>query len=58
MIQTQYFGCDFTSLTKYHLNNHVQSVHEGLTYSCNLCNYQGQQKVSLRRHKLIHHSQS
>ena len=38
-----------------HLKQHVKSVHEGITYNCNICDHKASQPCSLRAHiKTVH----
>ena len=41
-------GKDF--VTQQVLKTHIESVHEGIMYDCNQCDYQATEKSSLRRH--------
>ena len=37
------------------LKEHVESIHEGVRYPCDQCDYKATQKGSLKRHKKSNH---
>ena len=43
--------CTYVSLSQTSLKLHVQTVHEGIRYPCDSCNYEATQKQNLERHK-------
>ena len=38
-----------------HVNNHKLSVHEGVKYNCDLCDYKETEQETVRIHKLAVH---
>ena len=54
-IKSQCPHCGNLYSCKRDLNRHIKSVHEGIKYPCNLCDYEANQQISLRSHvKSIH----
>ena len=41
---------------KSNLNRHIKSQHEGITYSCNFCDYIAKRNSTLKEHKKASHS--
>ncbi|CAG04154.1 unnamed protein product, partial [Tetraodon nigroviridis] len=46
--------CEAAYRTKLQLTNHVEQVHIGVRYPCNICGKQFMKETSLKRHELIH----
>ena len=47
--------CDYTTSQKGHLNQHIESVHEGKNHKCSICDYCCSQKGRLNQHiKSVH----
>ena len=42
---------DYEATTRSHLATHIQCVHEGKKYQCEVCNKEYTENMSLRRHK-------
>ena len=38
-----------------HLKEHVESIHEGVRYSCDQCDYRATTKGNLKRHEMFKH---
>ena len=38
-----------------HLKEHVESIHEGVRYSCDQCDYRATTKGNLKRHEMSKH---
>ena len=47
--------CDLSYIQKQSLNQHIENVHKGITYSCMHCNKEYNQKSHLKRHVLGTH---
>ena len=47
--------CGKVFTTKYNLQKHIQSKHEGIKYPCNHCDYQATQQCSLKNHMQSKH---
>eukprot|EP00088_Acartia_fossae_P064764 TRINITY_DN7976_c1_g1_i2.p1 TRINITY_DN7976_c1_g1~~TRINITY_DN7976_c1_g1_i2.p1 ORF type:complete len:696 (-),score=93.11 TRINITY_DN7976_c1_g1_i2:160-2205(-) len=48
-------GCEYTALNREYVKRHVEKVHLGIRYPCNLCDYTGPYKGELNRHmKKVH----
>ena len=50
--------CTYVSLSQNSLKNHVETVHDGIRYPCDHCNYEATQKQNLERHKRNAHGNS
>ena len=48
-------GCEYSTHSSYNLRMHVERVHEGIRWPCDLCDYVGGYKGDLTRHKKIVH---
>ena len=47
--------CGFSCKGKSHLNEHIESVHEGIRYPCDSCDFVAVNKVTLRHHRTKKH---
>jgi len=49
--------CDYKpkNQNKHHLKEHIQMIHEGIRYPCDLCEYQAKSKRKLKDHKEFKH---
>eukprot|EP00088_Acartia_fossae_P004963 TRINITY_DN12170_c0_g1_i12.p1 TRINITY_DN12170_c0_g1~~TRINITY_DN12170_c0_g1_i12.p1 ORF type:complete len:633 (-),score=114.83 TRINITY_DN12170_c0_g1_i12:157-2055(-) len=48
-------GCDYKGRSHYNLKMHVEKVHQGIRWPCDLCQYVGSYKADLKRHiKIVH----
>ena len=43
-------------MTKGSLKSHMQSMHEGVNYPCDLCDYKAKQSPGLKRHMALVHN--
>jgi len=55
---TKSLDCEFKTLRRSTMFRHEQSVHEGITYSCDLCSYKGTRKEHLQQHSKTHSKDS
>ena len=42
--------CDYQATKKGDLKRHIESIHEGVHYTCDQCEYKATQKGDLRKH--------
>ena len=42
--------CEYQSTKKGYLRQHIQAIHEGITYPCNQCDYKATQQTNLKTH--------
>ena len=38
-----------------HLKKHIESIHEGVRYPCDQCDYRATEKGNLKRHEMFKH---
>lgn len=48
-------GCSYSTHSTYNLRVHVEKVHQGIKWPCDMCDYVGGYKGDLNRHKKIAH---
>ena len=48
--QCEVFGCTFESDSKQGTLRHIRSIHEGVNYPCDQCEYKANQKCNLKIH--------
>ena len=44
------YPCDYKATNVGNLKTHIQSIHEGVCYSCDQCDYKATEKGSLKKH--------
>ena len=48
-------GCKYVAAQKRYLREHRQAIHEGIKYSCDMCEHRATTKSNLKKHKQLKH---
>lgn len=48
-------GCKYVAAQKRYLREHRQAIHEGIKYSCDMCDHRATTKSNLKKHKQLKH---
>jgi len=48
-------GCQYVAAQKRYLREHRQAIHEGIKYSCDMCEHRATTKSNLKKHKQLKH---
>jgi len=48
-------GCKYVAAQKRYLREHRQAIHEGIKYSCDMCDHRATTKSNLTKHKQLKH---
>jgi len=48
-------GCRYIAAQKRYLREHRQAIHEGIKYSCDMCEHRATTKSNLKKHKQLKH---
>merc|ERR1712025_571720 len=48
-------GCKYIAAQKRYLREHRQAIHEGIKYSCDMCDHRATTKSNLKKHKQLKH---